>query len=90
MNNNAYVKRVNFKKKQTNNDVDYLVCLLLGCIDSLSRELAVRDQIVPEYIASRYLLEQALNVRYQTTAKIHEVLENDYGWLIDHLENLIY
>ena len=85
----TWIDKSNPQPEKTDNDADYTICLLLGCIDALATELAVRDQIVPEYIVTRYLLEQALNIRDQSTAKISAILELDYGWLTDYLESLI-
>ena len=52
----TWIDKSNPQPEKTDNDADYTICLLLGCIDALARELAVRDQIVPEYIVTRYLL----------------------------------
>ncbi len=71
------------------NDKDYAVCLLLGCIDVMSRDLAVKNNLNPEYIVTKCLLEQAINLQYRGTDKVYALLESDYGWLTDHLENLI-
>ena len=67
--------------KKVGNDRDYAVCLLLGCIDVMSRDLAVKNNVNPEYIVTKCLLEQAINLQYRGTDQVYALLESDYGWL---------
>ena len=72
-------------------DKSYMVALLLGCIDILSRELAVKVNLDPEVIANKTLLDMCLQLHYQGTEKILSSLEAEYGYgsLIDRLDEII-
>ena len=72
-------------------DKGYMVALLLGCIDILSRELSVKLNLDPEVIANKTLLDMCLQLRYQGTEKILNSLEANYGYgaLIDRLDEII-
>ena len=71
----------------------YAVALLLGCIDALSRELALKTGIEPETIANRTLLDMTLQMQknQSNTNKILSYLESNYTYcaLIDRLVELI-
>lgn len=75
----------------TTTDKGYMVALLLGCIDILSRELSVKLNLDPEVIANKTLLDMCLQLRYQGTEKILSSLEANYGYgaLIDRLDEII-
>ena len=76
--------------RKVGNDKDYAICLLLGCIDTLSRELAVKSDSDPQFIVTEALLKQTFKLQFENISRILALLESDYGWLIDQLENLIY
>ncbi|MDJ0578312.1 MAG: hypothetical protein QNJ65_24560 [Xenococcaceae cyanobacterium MO_234.B1] len=76
--------------RKVGNDKDYPICLLLGCIDTLSRELAINKDRDPQFIVTEALLKQTFKLQFETTSPILALLESDYGWLIAQLENLIY
>ncbi len=76
-------------RTKDNDDREYVVTLLLGCIDVLSRDLSMHTNINPEYIVTGTMLKQALTIQCQGVDKISSLLESDHGWLIDHIENLV-
>ncbi len=76
--------------RKVGNDKDYPICLLLGCIDTLSRELAINKDRDPQFIVTEALLKQTFKLQFESISPILALLESDYGWLIAQLENLIY
>ena len=71
----------------------YAVALLLSCIDTLSRELALKTGIEPETIANRTLLDLTLQMQknQSNTNKVLSYLETNYAYsaLINRLVELI-
>ncbi len=72
------------------NDREYAIMLLIGCIDSLARDLAVKTDSDPYSLVTEAMLSKALAVQYQGLERVNSILENDYGWLVDQIENLVY
>ncbi len=76
--------------KSQNDDKDYVITLLVACIDALSGELGLKTDIDPRHLVSETLLRQALTIQYQGVSKAYSLLESDYGFLLDSLENLVH
>lgn len=72
--------------RKVNTDKDYSICLLLGCIDLLARELALKENCDPELISTESLLKQSLKIQNQGTTRVYALLQNDYPWLTELLE----
>lgn len=71
-------------------DRTYAIAILLGCIDSLARDLAIEINSDPNYLVTKSMLKTAFSLQYQGLVSLSSNLEKDYGWLIDQVENLIY
>ncbi|MDJ0650293.1 MAG: hypothetical protein QNJ60_16490 [Xenococcaceae cyanobacterium MO_188.B19] len=44
----------------------------------------------PNYLVTETMLAKALTLQYQGLERVNSILENDYGWLVDQIENLVY
>ncbi len=73
-----------------NNDREYAILLLLACIDSLARDLAVKTDLDPQYLITKTMLKKSLVLQRQGLERVSSILKNDHAWLFDHIENLVY
>ena len=76
--------------KKNSNDRQYAIMLLIASIDSLARDLSVKTNSYPNYLVTETMLAKALTLQYQGLDRVNSILENDYGWLVDQIENLVY
>lgn len=76
--------------EKTNTDREYAVTVLIACIDFLAKELSVKTDSDSNYLIAQSMLSIVLTLQYSGLERSKSVLETEYGWLIDHLENLIY
>ncbi len=76
------------KNKPQNSDKDYVITLLVACIDAVAGELGIKTDTDPQHIVSEALLKQALVIQYQGTSRVYSLLEHDYDFLLDSLEAL--
>ena len=76
--------------KKNDNDREYAITLLIACIDSLARDLSVKTNTDPNYLVTETMLAKALSLQAQGLERVNSILENDYGWLVDQIENLVY
>ncbi len=77
-------------KNRNENDREYAIALLVACIDNLARELAIKTDSDPSFLISKIMLTEALSLQYQGWERVNSILESDYGWLVDQIENLVY
>lgn len=70
---------------------DYIVALLLGTIDILSRELSLKINLEPETIASKTLLDMCLQLQHKGTEQVLSSLNTGYGYgcLIERIDEVI-
>ncbi len=71
---------------RVSNDRDYIISLLIGCLETLSSELALHVDREPETLINKALLSQAFKVQREGISKCYALLESEHPWLLDEID----
>lgn len=69
-----------------NIDYEYALTLLLGALNHLSCDVAVRIDIDPDYLFNRSLLASSIGINLKGIEQSSNDLRSEYYWLIDLLK----
>ena len=75
---------------RANNDRDYIISLLIGCLETLSGELALHVDREPETLITKALLGQAFKVQREGISKCYALLESEYPWLLGEIDTFTF